>query len=112
MKWVLFLLLGVTVHAQDSLKQWKVSLVPLVSSQVLDATSSYGLRELNPVLASSNGGFEAKGLSIKIAVTGAAVGVEWLIVRKFPRSARVLTKLNWSAGIVTTGFAVHNWAIR
>lgn len=97
---------------RSALKSWKVSLAPLVASQALDAASSYGLRELNPLLASSNGGFERKAASIKLGVTGAIVGVEYLIVRKYPRSARVISKLNWTSGIVTTGFAVHNFAIR
>lgn len=95
-----------------SLKSWKISLAPLVASQALDAASSYGMRELNPLLVSSNGGFEEKALFIKLGVTGASVGVECLIVRKYPRSARVISKLNWTSGIVTTSFAVHNYAIK
>lgn len=95
-----------------ALKSWKISLAPLVASQALDAASSYGMRELNPLLASANGGFEMKATSIKLGVTGALVGVEYLIVRKYPRSARVISKLNWTSGIVTTGFAVHNYAIK
>jgi hypothetical protein len=95
-----------------ALKSWKISLAPLIGSQALDAASSYGMRELNPVLASPNGGFEMKGVSIKLGVTAAAVGIEYLIVRKFPRSARTISKLNWTTGIVTTGFAVHNYAIK
>lgn len=97
---------------RSAMKAWEISLVPLVSSQALDAASSYGMRELNPLLASSNGGFEMKAASIKMGVTAAIVGVEYLIVRKYPRSARVISKLNWTSGIVTTGFAVHNFAIK
>jgi hypothetical protein len=93
-------------------KSWKISLAPLVVSQALDVSSSYGMRELNPLLASANGGFEMKGAAIKLGVTGAVVGVEYLIVRKYPRSARVISRLNWTSGIVTAGFAVHNYAIR
>jgi hypothetical protein len=95
-----------------AIRSWRISLAPLVGSQALDAASSYGMRELNPLLASANGGFEMKAVSIKLGVTGALVGVEYLIVRKYPRSARVISKLNWTTGIVTTGFAVHNYAIR
>lgn len=93
-------------------RSWKISLAPLVASQALDVSSSYGMRELNPLLASANGGFEMKGAAIKLGVTGAVVGVEYLIVRKYPRSARVISRLNWATGIVTTGFAVHNYAIK
>ncbi len=97
---------------QSALKSWKISLAPLVASQAFDTASSYGMRELNPLLADSNGGFGMKATSLKLGVTGALVGVEYLIVRKYPRSARVISKLNWTTGIVTAGFAVHNYAIR
>lgn len=97
---------------RSAMKAWEISLVPLVSSQALDAASSYGMRELNPLLASSNGGFETKATSIKLGFTAAIVGVEYLLVRKYPRSTRVISKLNWTSGIVTTGFAVHNFAIK
>lgn len=95
-----------------ALRSWKISVAPLVASQALDVSSSYGMRELNPILASPNGGFEAKGATIKLGVTGAVVGAEYLIVRKYPRTGRVIAKLNWTTGIVTTGFAIHNYAIR
>jgi hypothetical protein len=95
-----------------ALRSWKISLAPLVASQALDVSSSYGMRELNPLLASPNGGFEMKGAVIKLGFTGVAVGAEYLIVRKYPRSARVISKLNWTTGIVTAGFAIHNYAIK
>ena len=95
-----------------ALRAWKISLLPLVGSQALDASSSYGMRELNPLLASGNGGFGMKGVAIKLGVTSAVVGVEYLVIRKYPRSMRVISKLNWTTGIVTTGFAVHNYAIK
>lgn len=98
--------------SEASLKAWKISLAPLVGSQVLDVTSSYGMRELNPLLAESNGGFGAKSTATKLGAVGVIVGVEYLIVRKFPRSARVISKLNWTTGIVTTGFDIHNYAIK
>jgi hypothetical protein len=95
-----------------ALRSWKISLAPLVASQALDASSSYGMRELNPLLTSANGGFEVKGAMIKLGFTGAAVGAEYLIVRKYPRTARIISKLNWTCGIVTTGFAIHNYTIK
>ena len=97
---------------QSAMKSWKISLAPLIASQVLDVASSYGLRELNPLLTSPNGGFDQKATTIKLGATGGLVALEYLIVRKHPRAARVISKLNWTTGIVTTGFAVHNFAIR
>ena len=97
---------------QTSFSRWKLSLAPVFASQALDVTSSYGMRELNPMLASSDGRFGAKGAGIKLGATAGLLGVEYLLVRKYPRSARVFTKINWSVSIVTTGFAAHNFAIR
>src|SRR5437868_6034041 len=84
---------------------WKISLAPLVASQALDALSSYGMRELNPILASPDGRFGMKASGIKFSATAVIVGIEYLIVRKHPNAVRVLSKLNWSSSVVTTGFA-------
>lgn len=93
-------------------RNWKYSLVPVIASQAMDVASSYGMRELNPFLGSADGRFGAKAAGIKFGITAAALGTEYWIVRKHPRAARPLTKLNWSAAIVTAGFAAHNFAIR
>lgn len=84
----------------------------MLASQALDATSSYGMRELNPVLAGSDGRFGMQSTTIKLGVTGALLGVEYLIVKAHPKSAKMFTKLNWAASAVTFGVAVHNYAIR
>ncbi len=93
-------------------RAWKLSLLPLVGSQALDAASSYGMRELNPALANANGRFGMKSASIKIGAIGALVVVEYLVIRRHPGAANAFAKLNWATGIVTTGFAAHNFAIR
>ncbi len=93
-------------------RQWKISLAPVAASQALDVASSYGMRELNPVLAGSDGRFGPRATGIKLGATAGLLGVEYLLVRKFPGSARVLSKINWSASILTTGFAIHNFSIR
>jgi hypothetical protein len=97
---------------QTAMRKWKMSLAPVFASQALDAASSFGMRELNPMLASSDGSFGAKGAGIKIGATAAILGVEYLIVRKHTRAAGIFSKINWSVSIVTTGFAAHNFAIR
>jgi len=93
-------------------KAWKRSLFPLLASQSLDAASSYGMRELNPLLADSTGAFGMRATTIKFGVVGVFIGVEYLLVRKHPGAAKILSKLNWTAAGLTTGFAVHNFAIR
>src|ERR1041384_4142188 len=85
---------GYTSNARQAnsralMRSWERSLIPLLASQSLDAASSYGYRELNPMLASSNGTFGMKATAVKFGVVGALVGVEYLLAKKSPRAARL-----------------------
>lgn len=100
------------VRENRDLRRWKLSLIPLAGSQVLDVSSSWGMRELNPVLAGNDGRFGAQAAAVKLGVAGAFVGVQYLVVRKFPRTSRVFSKINWAGAALTSSFAVHNYAIR
>lgn len=92
-------------------KRWIVSLAPLAVSQSLDTVSSYGRRELNPLLASPNGGFGMKAAGIKFGVTGALAGAEYFLIKKYPRSAKFFTIVNWTAAGATSALAVHNFQL-
>lgn len=92
-------------------KQWEISLAPLFVSESLDSASSYGMRELNPLLASANGGFGMKATGIKFGVIGALAGAEYVLVRKYPRSAKFFSIVNWTTAGATTGLAVHNFQL-
>jgi hypothetical protein len=92
-------------------RQWAISLAPLFASEALDAASSYGMRELNPLLAGSNGGFGMKAAGIKFGVVGALAGAEYFMVRKHPASAKFFTIVNWVTAGATTGLAVHNFGL-
>jgi len=92
-------------------RQWAISLAPLFASEALDAASSYGMRELNPLLAGSNGGFGMKATTIKFGVVGALAGAEYYVVRKHPASAKFFTIVNWVTAGATTGLAVHNFGL-
>ena len=102
---------GVTPEKDPWNKRWKMSIAPLVASQSLDAASSYGMRELNPVLAGPDGAFGMKATAIKFGVAGGLLGVEYIMVRKFPRSARFFTIVNWTTAGATTGLAIHNYRL-
>jgi hypothetical protein len=92
-------------------KKWAISLAPLVASEALDAASSYGLRELNPLLAQPDGRFGMKAAGLKFGVIGGLIGVEYLLVRKYPRSAKFFTVINWTTAGATTGLAIHNYTL-
>jgi hypothetical protein len=91
---------------------WKRSLIPVLASQALDSASSYGRWELNPLLADPSGRFGARAVTVKLGATAAIIGIEYWIIKKHPGAARVISKLNWSGAVITSGFAVHNFAIR
>jgi len=105
---------SVATMARDAhdYRAWKYSLAPAIAGQALDVASSYGMREMNPMLAGQDGRFGAKGAGIKIGASAAILGVEYLIIRTHPRAAHIFSKLNWTVGIVTAGFAAHNFAIK
>lgn len=99
-------------NARKFTRAWERSLIPLFASQSLDAASSYGYRELNPMLADANGKFGMKATSVKFSVVAGLVGVEYLLVRKSPKAARLFEKLNWSSSALTSGLAVRNFVVR
>ena len=93
-------------------KLWKLSLIPVALSQTLDISSSWGMRELNPVLAGRDGRFGIEAALVKVGVVGVVTGVEFLIVRHRPGAARAFERINWSGALLTSSFAAHNYAIR
>jgi hypothetical protein len=95
----------------QSVTAWKLSLAPLLASQALDAYSSRGLHELNPVLAGSGGEFGEKAMLLKAGIAGALIGVEYLVVRKHPGAAKLLWKINVASAAVTGGVAAHNLSL-
>ena len=93
-------------------RAWLRSAAPLVAAAALDVASSYGGRELNPLLAGRRGTFDARSAALKFGLTGALLGVEYLILRKHPERARARARLNWIATGITAGVAVRNFAVR
>jgi hypothetical protein len=92
-------------------RQWAISLAPLFASQALDSASSYGMQELNPLLASPNGSFGMKATTLKFGVIGALAATETFVVRKYPRAAKVFTIVNWTAAGATGALAIHNYSL-
>lgn len=92
------------------MRAWKLSLVPLVASQALDAGSSWGHMEKNPLLASSNGRFEGRAAGIKFGTVGVAIAAEYFLLKRHPKIAKFIIQANCGSAAVTTGLAVHNFA--
>jgi hypothetical protein len=100
---------------------WTASAAALAASQAADVWTSvrdngHG-QEQNPLYQSSSGGFAVgKGIAIKGGIAAGAVGIEYLILRLHPRSARKLSlgfaALNFGIAASTSAVAVHNMGVR
>jgi len=93
-------------------KAWKVSFAALAAGTTLDAASSYGRPELNPVLAGPNGQFGVKGIAIKGGITVGIFLVERYILKRHPDMERTFTTLNYSVGATYTSTAIRNWGLK
>lgn len=89
-------------------KQWKISTIALVAGTTSDAVTSYGMYELNPVLKSQDGKFENKALSIKYALAGATILMEY----KMKNHRKICTILNYGSTAMFGITAWHNQKIK
>lgn len=85
---------------------WRMSQVALVAGSAIDAHSSYGKRELNPILKGSDGRFDGRSTLIKSAITGGMILWQELQIRKLakgkPHDQKALMKFN---GITNSAMA-------
>jgi hypothetical protein len=95
------------------LNLWKASAATLLAGNAMDVASSWGKRELNPVLAGSQGTFGKNGALLKLGVAGGVVAVEYLVLRHRPsRSlAKALAWINFGDAAVTGAVAGRNFGI-
>jgi hypothetical protein len=86
---------------------WIASMLAMVAASALDAGTAWGKRERNGLLASSDGTFGAKGVSIKVAAGGAIIIPE-ILFRKSKHLRTKFTVGNFAEAAVFTGIAIHN----
>jgi hypothetical protein len=88
---------------------WKASLAAVIAASALDAHSSWGKQEANPLLANRAGQFGTRGVAIKGVVTAGALGAQWLMLRHRPEARRVATLTNFGVAAVHGAVAAHNY---
>jgi len=100
----------VELPSHSSRKLWWSSVAALAAVSVLDARSSWGKRELNPLLQGPAGRFSARSVEIKTSLVGAGVVFQWLALRHKHHSSleKPLSMVNFAAAGLTAGAAVHN----
>lgn len=89
---------------------WVSSMLAVVGTTALDAASSWGKREANPFLASSDGTFGAKGLSIKAAMTMGVILPE-VLLRQHKGLKSKFAIGNFAEATIFGAVAVHNLGI-
>ena len=110
----MFLLAALSLVAESrprprpSKLRWWLSVAALSAAAALDVHSSWGRRELNPMLQSPNGRFNARGLAVKSSILGTSCGLQWLLLERRPGAVNTLTTANLGLASWTAGVAAHN----
>ena len=98
-------------HDKFMERLWIASMVTDLGATSFDAATSWGKREGNSLLASSNGTFGGKGLAIK-AGFAAAVLIPQICLRKHKELRGIFAMGNFGQAGIFTGTAIHNLQIR
>jgi hypothetical protein len=125
LKFMVLLSMGVfSIHAADygpmprstvrpGERLWRASVAALAVTNVMDVQSSWGKRELNPLLANGQGRFGREGVLIKLGIQGSVLAAQYLVLRRRPSAAfyRTLALINFGNASVTGSVAVRNYGI-
>jgi hypothetical protein len=108
---LLVLLTCLCAQAQER-KLWKWSVVAVVASTAADCHSSFGMRELNPILRGPGGRFGVQSAVLKAGATGVLLLGQKLFLPGRSGRMKGWSTLNFSMAATTGAFAVNNYAIR
>ena len=89
---------------------WISSICALASATAMDAGTSWGKYETNSLLASSDGKFGAKGLSMKAGFAGAVI-VPQILLRKRKDLRLKFAIANFAEAAAFSGMAIHNLGV-
>lgn len=104
---VLLCLLSTVAAAGDRLYWGSVAF--MVGGVVMDASTSYGMYEGNPLMRSSNGRLGVRGIAIGAGVMGVALLAQRLCGK---RSRKAFTKVNFAVGGFRTAVAARTIRMR
>jgi hypothetical protein len=90
---------------------WKISIATMLAASAWDAATSMGKVERNPLLASSDGTFGARGIGIKFGLAGASL-VPQLLLRNHKELRKVFAIANFVDAGIFAGVAAHNMGVQ
>jgi len=106
-------LFATTAFAQDGRRGfWRASVVTLLAATTADAHSSFGRLEANPLLRGRDGRFDLRGVAIKGGISGGAILVQYLLLRKHPRAEGAASVANFVFAGALGGVAAYNYGRR
>jgi hypothetical protein len=76
----------------------------------LDAYSSWGKYELNPILKNQQAMFSTKGVILKAALVGVSTFAQFKLHTR-PRAEKILSIENFAIGAFGIGLAAHNFGV-
>ena len=92
-------------------RAWLASLLAVAGSNGLDIASSYGKRELNPLLQGGNGSFDMSSVGRKAAIVSVMELPQLFLVRRSPRRMRMFTIVNFALSAALVGVSAHNFGV-
>ena len=97
-------------HERNVNRLWVASLLAVAASTSMDAATSWGKREGNGFLASSDGTFGVRGIGIKAGMLAGVVAPQLLFRHHKELKAKFAIGNLFEAGIFT-GVSVHNLGV-
>jgi hypothetical protein len=91
-------------------KVWAASIAALLGGTTMDAASSWGKSETNPILRSANGTFGMRGLLIKGGLAGAVLAPE-ILMRNNEEAKKKFAVVNFIAAGVFSAVVFHNLSV-
>jgi hypothetical protein len=91
---------------------WRVSAALLGAVTIADVQSSLGRPESNAFLRSPDGRFATRGVALKTVAVGAALGAQWLMMRRHPQAAPYAAAANFAAASLTGAVVIHNHMLK
>ncbi len=97
-------------HDRTVRRVWVSSICAMVAATALDAGTSWGKYETNSLLASSDGKFGAKGITMKAGFAGAVI-VPQIFLRKRKDLRTKFAIANFAEAAAFSGIAIHNMGV-
>jgi len=115
---IFFLLLTGSCFGQETPKRpwnkaWILSMLAVTAANILDARSSMGKQEANPLLQNSQGTFSGtRGFLFKSAAVGSVMALETYMVHRNPNAAKSSAIVNFASAGVLTGISFRNSQVK